>query len=310
MTLVTLVTLISSLDMTRNSFSYLPRYVDAWRMLMHDVCWMSDVWMSCVMYEWASTYVDASTCCWCINMLHIYQHMWMHHAIWVQPISMSHVSYGWVRSRMNESCHVWMRRVMYEWAMSHVDESRHVWVSRNVTDVNSHVEYVVRSYVMRLTHIGLTHILWCINTCYRSGESCRICWCIITCEWGLYEWVTSHVNESCHVWMSHVTFEWVMSRINESCHIWIVMSHMNSHVNYVDASPNMSEAYVVASRHIWMSHVTYEWDMSPMNSHIDYVDASPNMSEAYMSESRHIYVNHITHMNESCHIWISHITYE
>ena len=29
MTLVTIVTLISSLDMTRNSFSYLPRYVDA-----------------------------------------------------------------------------------------------------------------------------------------------------------------------------------------------------------------------------------------------------------------------------------------
>jgi len=29
----------------------------------------------------------------------------------------------------------------------------------------------------------------------------------------------SRMNESCHVWMSHVTYEWVMSRMNESCHI-------------------------------------------------------------------------------------------
>ena len=42
------------------------------------------------------------------------------------------------------------------------------------------------------------------------------------------------MNESCHIWMSHVTYEWVMSHMNESCHIW-------------------------------MSHVTYEWVMSHMN---------------------------------------------
>jgi len=33
-----------------------------------------------------------------------------------------------------------------------------------------------------------------------------------------YEWVMSHLNESCHRWMGHVTFEWVMSHMNESCH--------------------------------------------------------------------------------------------
>jgi len=36
----------------------------------------------------------------------------------------------------------------------------------------------------------------------------------------------SHMNESCHIWMSHVTYEWVMSHMNESCHIW------TSHVTY------------------------------------------------------------------------------
>ena len=34
----------------------------------------------------------------------------------------------------------------------------------------------------------------------------------------------SHVNESCHIGMSHVTCEWVMSHRNESCHMW--MSHV------------------------------------------------------------------------------------
>ena len=29
----------------------------------------------------------------------------------------------------------------------------------------------------------------------------------------------SHMNESCHIWMSYVTYEWVMSHMNESCHI-------------------------------------------------------------------------------------------
>jgi len=27
-----------------------------------------------------------------------------------------------------------------------------------------------------------------------------------------------HMNESCHILMSHVTYEWVMSHMNETCH--------------------------------------------------------------------------------------------
>ena len=29
--------------------------------------------------------------------------------------------------------------------------------------------------------------------------------------------VMSHMNESCLIWMSHVSYEWVMSHMNESC---------------------------------------------------------------------------------------------
>ena len=43
-------------------------------------------------------------------------------------------------------------------------------------------------------------------------ESCHRC---VT-----YEWVMSHMNESCLTWMSHVSYEWVTSYMNESCLIW------------------------------------------------------------------------------------------
>jgi len=49
----------------------------------------------------------------------------------------------------------------------------------------------------------------------------------------VYKWVTSHMNESCHIWMSHVTHEWVVPHINESRHI--------------------CETWL-----IWMGHVTYK----------------------------------------------------
>jgi len=57
----------------------------------------------------------------------------------------------------------------------------------------------------------------------------------------------SHMNESCHKWMSHVTYEWVMSQMNESCHIWM------SHVTYEWFMSRRKEW-----RDIWMSRVTYE----------------------------------------------------
>jgi len=95
-----------------------------------------------------------------------------------------------------------------------------------------------------------------------------------------YQWVMSHINESCHISMNHITYQWVMSHINESCHISM------SHVTYQWVMSHINESY-----HISMSHVTYQWVMSHIN------------------ESCHISMSHVTyqwvmsHMNESCHIW-------
>ena len=111
----------------------------------------------------------------------------------------------------------------------------------------------------------------------------------------MYKWVMSHMNESCHIWMSHVTYEWVMSHMNESCHIWM------SHVTYEWVMSHTNE-----SCHMWMSHVICEWVTSHTNEscHIW-------MSRAtHMHESCHIWMSCATHMNESCHIWMGHVTYE
>jgi len=88
----------------------------------------------------------------------------------------------------------------------------------------------------------------------------------------------SHLNESCHIWASHITCERVMSHPNKSCHIRI------SHVTSEQVMSHLNETC-----HIWMSHVTYQgviWHkdvMSPMQS---------------FDTGR----SHITNENNLCHI--------
>ena len=150
-----------------------------------------------------------------------------------------------------------------------------------------------------------------------------------------YEWVMSHMNESCHIWMSHVTYEWVMSHMNGSCHIW--MSHV---IHEWVMSHNQP-------CHIWMSRVTYgvasisridkilglfckrarlkrRYSAKETYNFIDPNDRSHPTGRyvacewvmSHMNESCHTWMSHVTcewvmsHMNESCHLSMSHVTYE
>ena len=158
-----------------------------------------------------------------------------------------------------------------------------------------------------------------------------------------YECDTSHMNESCHIWMRHITYKWVTSCMNDSCHTFMrhrVTSHMNAscHVIYE----------WLTSRHVWKRHVTYECLMSHLNEsrkyeyvtslhtwmpHVILHEAQSHRVTSHMNKSRYIWMSrgnmstsrHFTnecltlhfmthrvtsHMHESRHIWISHVTYE
>jgi len=46
------------------------------------------------------------------------------------------------------------------------------------------------------------------------------------------------MSDSCHIWMSHITYEWVMSHMNKSCEIWM------SHVTYEQVISHMNESCI------------------------------------------------------------------
>jgi len=130
---------------------------------------------------------------------------------------------------INESCLTWISHVSSEPVMSymHVAVARPgfgccheqiTWLERRDRDVP--YQWVCLTW--------MSHVIWISRGMYkcrstyelaRMNESCHIWMIHVTYEWGM-----SHMNESCHVWMRHVSHEWVMSRMNEACLTW--MSHV------------------------------------------------------------------------------------
>ena len=84
-----------------------------------------------------------------------------------------------------------------------------------------------------MSHMNESCPIWIRHV--TQNESCRIWMSHI-----VHEWDKLHMDESCHIWKSHVTYEWVVSHIDESCHIG-------------------------------MRHVTYEWTIWNMWC-VTYVD--------------------------------------
>jgi len=113
-----------------------------------------------------------------------------------------------------------------------------------------------------------------------------------------YGWVTAHMDESRHTWMSHGTHESDVSHVNESCHIW--MSHVKferSHVTY----------------EFERSRVAYEMHQSCSPTHWKYGWVMAHMDELliiciWLNLGTHESV--VPHMNESCPTWMSPVTHE
>jgi len=166
------------------------------------------------------------------------------------------------------------------------------------------------SYLNKSRHIYMSHV---IDKCGRSYMKSHITYTWVKCAELSADslavihvtGVMSHMNESCHIWMSHVTYEWVMSHMNESCHIW--MRHATYHVYvYVYVTEVMSHMNVT-SRHI---HIV-TWRLEPKSCHICMSHVTWVMSHAvtYVCDRSHVtYECVMSHMNESCHICMSHVT--
>jgi len=161
--------------------------------------------------------------------------------------------------------------------------------------------------------------------------SCHTCECLLL-HYGrchIHEWVMSHMNESCLIWMSHVSYEWVMSHMNESCLIWMsrvsflyscrchihewVMSHtQTSHFIYIKESchinrvishtssliathPHCNTLQHTATHYNTLQHTTTHYNT------LQHTATHYNMS--HIIESRHI------HKKVMAHTWKSHVTY-
>ena len=180
---------------------------------------------------------------------------------------------------MSESYHIWMSHVTYEWVISHMNESCHIWVShiRVISEWNDDIcsirfafissEWDIRSILRHVSFVCVRHdsfLTWLINMWYDSliSSECDI--------WSLHsERSMSNVDESCHIWMSHVTYKWVTYK-------WVTYK-------WVTYKWLIRMCYTRHSFHIWNLHFAYKWVMSRLN------------------KSRHIWMSSVTaRMNEAC----------
>ena len=171
---------------------------------------MNESWHT---YEWVMAHVWMSHGTRMNESWQIYKcviaHVWMSHNTHKILMVMSHVSMSHV-TRINESCHT------YQWVMSHVSMS-HVTL---IQDLILHERRLPRQLHAR-------HVAWewgMLRIWISDVTQCHSCAWVVAPLW------MSHVtlmNESCHTYgsvMSHVSMSHFT--VNESCHVWL------QHVTY------------------------------------------------------------------------------
>jgi len=178
-----------------------------------------------------------------------------------------------------------------------------VWLSCICTQVTCVTLRCTYEWVIYVTCLCCTRVI-CMS---HMNESCHIWMSHVT-----YEWVMSHMNESCHIWMSHVTYEWVMSHMNAACHIWMSQQHLKViYVTCVCCTRVMMhvtyEWVMNASCHTWMRHVTYEKVIWKSHEHLRVTyRVTYEWVMSHMNASRHTWMRHVTH-RKVMSTWESHI---
>jgi len=187
-----------------------------------------------------------------------------------------------VMSVMNESCHTWMHHVTHEWVMSHIGRGTHTHTherekerkrererereeknERESKRASKRADPPWDPSVIRMWHDSFLCVTWLNHVWHYSfsaneGSSVGHYWGHVMCEW-----VMSQMNESCHIWMSHVTHK------NESCHIRMSLRGCQSiescqlWMGHVTSGRFMS--HMNGSCHVWTSRVTCGWVMLHRN---------------------------------------------
>ena len=153
--------------------------------------------------------------------------IWMSHAI-----------------QINESCFRHESRHTHEWVMLHI------WLCISQTNESRHTY----EWVMSQMHASYQTCQWVVSRILRSHSTLKELWMrgfpnklnLFRFERG-FKW--SHINESCHtyqsvmshqescqIWMCHITYIFESCHIDESCHIWM------SHVTHMNASCHINES--------------------------------------------------------------------
>ena len=131
--------------------------------------------------------------------MNIIQYVWFIQYVWIV-----HYIYAWVHIK---HCHIpwtYWARIQYVWIMIHttcMNITLHICMSAYA---HCHIHVSAHSICTNIT----------LHICMNMHACCTICMSHIVCMNITLHICTRRMNESCHIWMSHVTYEWVMS------HMW------------------------------------------------------------------------------------------
>jgi len=110
--------------------------------------------------------------------------------IWLIHVRhMKYDSFMWDIWNMTHSCETWLIRMSCE--MSHMNESCFIWMS--------HV-----SYERVMSMVGLAADVMNKRPTTQLVSLCQLTH--VNVSFHKYEWVMSHMNESCLIWTSHVYY--------------------------------------------------------------------------------------------------------